>query len=149
MSLRHPASHHALVLLQLTGVAMAIVPPLTRDQSGLHWLVAAAAGMALGVITLIHNHIGNFSIYPRPRDGARLITTGPYRCVRHPMYGALVIMMIGIAGYNGGARPWLGAVLVTAVVVTKALVEERLLISHFPGYPEYARRTWRFIPFVV
>lgn len=142
-------SHHALVALQLGGVAMAILPPLSHDQSGLHWLVAAGAGIALGVLTLAHNRIGNFSIYPRPLEAAQLITSGPYRYVRHPMYGSLVVMMIGIAGYNGGLRPWLGAALVCAVVVTKALLEERLMLDHFPGYRDYARRTRRFLPFLV
>ena len=148
MIARAPLFHHLLVLAQLAAVAMAIIPSSERDQAGLHWLLVAAVGIALGVYTLIHNRLGNFSIYPQPLDHARLITSGPYRYSRHPMYLALVVMMVGIAGYNGGVRAWLGVALVSAVVTAKALLEERLLVERFPEYPAYAARTGRILPFL-
>ena len=113
------------------------------------WLLPAAAGIALGVTTLCFNRIGNFSIYPRPRSGARLVTEGPYRWIRHPMYSALMLMMIGIAGYNGHWSNAAGAVLVAAVVVIKATIEERMMLDAFAGYAGYRARTRRFIPFVL
>ena len=143
-----PVVHHLLVVLQLIGVVLAIVPQTNGDQSGLGWLAVAACGIAMGVVTLCFNRIGNFSIYPTPRPHARLITNGPYRYVRHPMYVSLALMMVGIAGYNQGLRNALAALLVIAVVIAKAAVEERLLNVRFEEYEGYCRRTRRFIPYL-
>ena len=112
------------------------------------WLLLCVAGALLGIVVLFYNRPGNFSIYPEICEGADLITRGPYRWVRHPMYTALIMMMIGVSGYNG---LWinLGAALtLIAIVVTKALREEHLLPQVFPEYPAYALTTKRFIPFV-
>ena len=132
--------------MQLVGVAAAIVPPLGDEQSGLGWLALAAIGIAFGVVTLCFNRIGNFSIYPTPRRHTTVVTGGPYRWIRHPMYVALMLMMVGIAGYNGTWRNALGAMLVIVVVVTKAAIEESLMSAEFAEYAAYRRRSWRFIP---
>jgi len=65
------------------------------------------------------------------------------------MYSALIIMMWGIALYNGDGVNYIGATLVTLVVATKAHREERLMPIRFPGYVTYQVRTKRFIPFVL
>ena len=143
-----PLLHHVLVCAQLIGVAAAIVPRADGEQSGVVWLAIATAGIAMGIVTLCYNRIGNFSIYPTPRAGAQLITSGPYRLVRHPMYVSLSLMMIGIAGYNQGMRNALAAVLVIVVVMTKAAIEERLMRGRFAEYDDYCARSWRFIPYL-
>ncbi len=145
-STSRPALHHLLVTTQMVGVALAIIPRVNGDQSGLGWLVVATLGIVLGVVTLGFNRIGNFSIYPTPRPNAQLITRGPYRYVRHPMYVALSLMMVGIAGYNQGLRNASGALLVIVVVTVKAAIEERLLSARYPEYDAYRARTRRFIP---
>ena len=135
---------HALVVTQLSGVALACYP--TAPQGSYAWLVVCAAGAMLGVATLFFNRPGNFSVYPEIKREAVLITGGPYRFVRHPMYCALLTMMIGIAIFNGGLSNVLGALLVAAAVVAKALREEQLLRTRFPDYAQYAAVTGRFFP---
>ncbi len=135
---------HLLVIAQLGGVVLSCYP--TASQGAYAWLVLCAAGAALGVITLYFNRPGNFSIYPELRRGAALITRGPYRYVRHPMYLALVTMMLGVAAYNGAWFNAAGVVLITAAVIGKAHLEERLLLAGFPDYATYAARTGRFLP---
>ena len=143
-----PLLHHVLVIAQLIGVALAIVPEMDGRQSGLAWLVVAGLGIALGATTLCFNRVGNFSIYPAPRPGAQLITRGPYRWVRHPMYVSLALMMVGIAGYNQGPRNALAAALVIAVVMVKAAIEERLMGAQYLEYEAYRSATRRFIPYL-
>lgn len=148
VSRERPVVHHLLVMAQLTGVVLAIVPPINGQQSGFGWLSVAGLGIALGMTTLCFNRIGNFSIYPTPHPSAQLITNGPYRLVRHPMYVSLALMMVGIAGYNQGVRHALAALSVIAVVIAKAGIEERLMSARYPEYDAYCRRTRRFIPYL-
>lgn len=137
---------HALVLLQGLFLVLACYPVGLVNAGSPWFLLLCLAGALLGLLTLWHNRPTNFSVYPEIRDGAELITSGPYAYVRHPMYGALILMMLGIAGYNGHWLNYLAAVGVTLVVVIKAQLEERLLPQAFPAYTHYQGRTSRFIP---
>ncbi|MFC1680326.1 methyltransferase family protein [Pseudomonadota bacterium] len=137
---------HLLVAGQLGCVALCCYPQGWQNLGSPWWLALCAAGALLGVVVLIFNRPGNFSIYPEVREGASLITEGPYRWVRHPMYTALMLMMIGVAGYNGHTINYAAASMLIVIVVTKAFREEKLLPQVFPEYPAYARTTKRFIP---
>ena len=140
---------HLLVAGQLGCVALCCYPINWQNVGSPWWLSLCTAGALLGVVVLFFNRPGNFSIYPEIREGASLITVGPYRWVRHPMYTALMLMMIGVAGYNGRAANYTAASVLVVIVVTKALREEILLPQVFPEYPAYALSTKRFIPRVL
>ncbi|MDE2131819.1 MAG: isoprenylcysteine carboxylmethyltransferase family protein [Betaproteobacteria bacterium] len=108
--------------------------------------------LALGAVVLAlwvfwHNPPGNFNIRPEPRSGARLVTSGPYRRVRHPMYVALLLGTAAIvtAGSGGGLLWGLWALL-GLVLNFKAALEERLLEECFPEYRDYRQHTGRFLP---
>ncbi len=105
-------------------------------------------GAALGITTLCYNKIGNFSIYPEVKTNAHLITTGPYHYVRHPMYTSLIIMMVGIAFYNQHWLNFLGIGIVLFAVISKANMEEKLLLIKFPEYSSYQKQADRFIPYI-
>jgi protein-S-isoprenylcysteine O-methyltransferase Ste14 len=111
-------------------------------------LFLLAVAVVLGVWTLGYNRWGNFNIHPELRSGARLITGGPYRRIRHPMY-ASVLVGVG-ALVVADARPWRIALLAALLIVLmlKAAREEEYLRAAFPQYASYASRTWRLIPFV-
>jgi len=111
-------------------------------------LFLLALAVVLGVWTLGYNRWGNFNIRPELRRGARLITGGPYRRIRHPMY-ASVLLGVG-ALVVADARPWRIVLLVALLVVLmlKAAREEEYLRAAFPEYAAYASRTWRLVPFV-
>jgi protein-S-isoprenylcysteine O-methyltransferase Ste14 len=83
------------------------------------------------------------------REGGRLVTTGPYARVRHPIYTGVFLLVIGEAVALGS--PVLAGYLVVAVVCarTRALAEEALLGSdpvHGAAYGAYQARTGRFLP---
>lgn len=111
-------------------------------------LFLMAVAVVLGVWTLGYNRWGNFNIRPEPRSGARLVTRGPYRHIRHPMY-ASVLLGVG-ALVAADPRPWRIALLAALLVVLmlKAAREEEYLRAAFPEYATYASRTWRLVPFV-
>ncbi len=137
---------HILVTLQLLGVAISCFPVGMVNRGSHAWLILCILGGGFGIYTLLHNKIGNFSVYPELRPQATLITSGPYRFVRHPMYVALTVMMLGIALYNGHWLNVLGCLLVMVVVFAKARIEEQHLLREFANYSNYADNTSRFIP---
>ena len=136
-----------LVTLQFAALALLLLLPPWPALTPLV-LLTGALGAALGSWTLLFNRLGNFNIRPQPRAGGKLITGGPYRYIRHPMYSALLLMFAGIAWGDGpGYKLGIWAVL-AVVLVLKARLEEKGLLRLFPGYAEYRRTSKRFIPFI-
>ncbi len=134
---------HILVLLQLIGMTLALWPGAWAWE---HGFLLIDGGIAMGVWVLWHNRPGNFGIYPEPITKAKLVTTGPYRRIRHPMYGALLLIIFGFAFVQGGLFNLLGAAVVLSVVMAKIHREERFLKQVFPDYQAYSQRTYRLIP---
>ncbi|HLJ29771.1 MAG TPA: isoprenylcysteine carboxylmethyltransferase family protein [Candidatus Angelobacter sp.] len=90
----------------------------------------------------------SFHFAANPTQGP-LITQGPYRCIRNPIYAAVLLIC-----WTGTAAHWsalngLLALVIGVTVVIKIACEEKLLRSAYPEYEEYARRTSRLIPFVI
>lgn len=73
----------------------------------------------------------------------KLVTTGPYGVVRHPMYAGAVVMLLGVPLALGSALAYAGVVPLYAVIVVRLLDEERLLARELPGYAAY-RTTVRY-----
>lgn len=110
-------------------------------------LLAASAALALWALTA--NRPGNFNIRPTPRQGGTLVTHGPYRWVRHPMYTSVLTAAAAAALQARGAVDlglWLALL---AVLLVKANVEERALLRRFPEYGAYRSRTKRFLPILL
>ena len=81
------------------------------------------------------------------REGHTLRTTGPYRLSRHPIYSAIIGMVAGTALCGGIGRWAVIFVLVTAMLVVKARVEERLLLRKFgAAYGRYRQQVPRLSP---
>lgn len=86
--------------------------------------------------------------FPRPSARGELIEAGPYRLVRHPIYGAGLLFFAGFSLFASVPALALTAAL-SAVWALKARVEERWLASRYPGYAAYCARTpRRFLPYV-
>ncbi|HET9024211.1 MAG TPA: isoprenylcysteine carboxylmethyltransferase family protein [Burkholderiaceae bacterium] len=139
-----------LVALQF-GLILALVVATRWPVPSRAWpptLFLLAVSVVLGVWTLGYNRWGNFNIRPELKSGARLVTGGPYRRIRHPMY-ASVLLGVG-ALVVADPRPWRIALLAALLVVLmlKAAREEHYLRAAFPEYAAYASRTWRLVPFV-
>ena len=82
-------------------------------------------------------------------EDQRVISTGPYALVRHPMYSGGLIMLFGIPLALGSWWGMLMNVPMTAAIVWRLLDEERFLLRNLPGYAEYRGTVkYRLIPLV-
>lgn len=110
-------------------------------------LVIFASGLALAVWARMY--LGrNWGTPMSQKVDADLVTTGPYRRVRHPIYSGIVLAMVGSA--VAVSWYWLIAVaLLGTYFVYSAVMEERYMTRLFPDdYPDYKRSTKLLIPFV-
>ena len=95
-------------------------------------------------------HIGrNWGMPMTQRDEPVLVTSGPYRLVRHPIYSGILAAGVGTAL----ALSWLWLTVVALAGVYflySATVEERYLTEQFPDtYPAYKRSTKMLVPFIL
>ncbi len=87
----------------------------------------------------------SFSLIPQTR---KLVTAGPYRLVRHPVYVGEILGALGLVMWAATIPKTLVFLLLVGCEVYRALQEERLLVISFPEYAEYALKTARFIPWL-
>jgi len=91
----------------------------------------------------------NWSASPATKASHELVTSGPYRRVRHPIYTGMLVMMLGTACIAGIVGV-LVLVAFAVVVAWRIRVEERLMVELFPGvYEEYRKRTRALVPFIL
>ena len=93
----------------------------------------------------------SFHAAANPTAGG-LVTWGPYRYWRHPIYSAVLLFLwSGVLSHGLDPLTITLAVVGTLATIVRVLSEERLLRAEFSGsdgYDAYARRTKRFVPFV-
>jgi protein-S-isoprenylcysteine O-methyltransferase Ste14 len=114
-------------------------------------IVAGAGLIALGGLLLASAAVRmgrSLTPLPHPGDQPRLIQSGPFRLVRHPMYGGGVLIAFGWALVVGSPLTLGYAILLLAFLDVKSRREERWLVEKFPDYAVYRRRVRRLIPFL-
>ena len=134
-----------LVTAQFALIAW-LIWPLTPQAWSAPALGLVAGAALLGVWTLAHNRPGNFNIRPEPKASGQLVTGGPYRFVRHPMYSALLLFAAAEVVAYADAWKSLAWLALAAVLFAKAMLEERGLRAQFAGYAAYAEKVRRFVP---
>lgn len=112
-------------------------------------LLGAAAGVAgVALMRWMFVHLaGNVTPTSMPRANARLVTTGPYRWVRHPMYSAALILIVAATLLTDNVVVAVGGAAMFALLAARSRLEERRLVEKFgDAYRDYQRRTGRFLP---
>ena len=110
-------------------------------------IVLQAVAILLMVRARITFKARSFHLSAAPTEGG-LVTTGPYKYIRHPIYAAaLLFCWSGVAGNWSVENALLGG-LVFAGAFTRILCEESLVRERYPEYQQYAEKTKRLIPYV-
>ena len=146
------------VLLQVFFLAWMILMPL--DAVRFHWSHVPAWLQVVGAILLMVSFYLFFlpfreNSYLSPvvrvqvERGQTVVSTGPYRYVRHPLYAAGIPFAVGTALLLGSWYGLLMGLIFIFGLAFRAVREERVLQAELPGYDEYmAQVKYRFIPYV-
>ena len=141
-----------LLVAIMIGLRFAGRAPLQSFRS--FGVAAAAAGVALCVVGLAFAVWARITLgrnwgMPMTRhEDPELVTSGPYRYVRHPIYTGLIAMFVGTTlVFPLAALP---CALTIAYSVFSAVREERDMAGRFPeAYPEYRKHSKMFVPFLL
>src|SRR5262245_38667337 len=150
------AGRQRLYLLVITvGMVMIWVAPVTM-RGGTLWvnptvswamLSVIATGMAWNVWA--RRHLGSlWSDTVTRKEGHRIVDTGPYRFVRHPMYSGFIVCDIGLAGLSATPMGLAAVAVITLGLWLKARVEEEFLAEELgvEAYAGYKARTPMLVP---
>jgi protein-S-isoprenylcysteine O-methyltransferase Ste14 len=107
-----------------------------------------AAGLALAIWARLY--IGrNWGMPMSRRQDPELVTTGPYRFIRHPIYTGIILALIGTAVATT-LFGLIAAAVIAGFFVYSATREEKFLAEEFPDtFPPYKARTKMLVPFIL
>jgi protein-S-isoprenylcysteine O-methyltransferase Ste14 len=113
------------------------------------WIGAIAIAVSLAIVqwTVLENRYAVVVVRVQRERGQHVITTGPYRFVRHPMYAGAILLFVGTPLLLGSWYGLIGTVIIIGLFCVRITIEERTLRAELEGYVEYtARVPYRMIP---
>ena len=119
-------------------------------DSGINWVLCAICALGFAFCWWARLHLGRlWSGWVSKKEGHRIIDTGPYAIVRHPIYTGIILSAFATAAMKGTAFALLGAAVMTLGFWIKARLEERFLRSELgaQSYDAYRRRVPMLVPF--
>ena len=113
--------------------------------------IAALSVQMLAVLLMIWARVTfgrrSFHLTADATEGG-LITSGPYRFIRHPIYASIIYFLWAGIISNFTLTDTAVGIFATIALMIRIYAEETLIIERYPEYPEYAGRTKRIIPFI-
>lgn len=111
-------------------------------------LAASVAGLLITQVAVAQNEFAAPTVQQQSRQ--RVVDTGLYGIIRHPLYAGNLLTYSGMALWLGSLAALAGVFVVFLFTVARIWVEERYLHANLPGYSDYAARVRsRLIPFVL
>lgn len=149
----HPSQHRVILLSGLLFVAGFVLSGLGwRWQWGLvpRWVSLAAAGVLLAAYLLYGEVLRENAYLSRSvevQPGQKVVDSGLYGIVRHPMYSATILLFLAIPLVLGSLSAFVLFLLYPVLLIGRIRQEEKLLSCQLPGYADYMQRVrWRLLP---
>ncbi len=139
---------YLLVTSQFTCIAFLIFLNLPMFSKTLPVMIFLL-GIGVFLYTLLFNRISNFNIIPDIKEDAKLVTTGAYRFIRHPMYFAVLITMFAPLTNSPNYINIAICTILTLTMFLKATKEEKLWHIESTEYKNYMQNTKMIIPFIL
>jgi len=145
-----------LAIIGLLFVGWLVLMPV--DAVRFQWTTLPPLVQGLGVVVLLASFPLFFWVFaanpylsPAVRlqedRGQEVVSTGPYRYVRHPMYAAVIPYFVGTTLMLGSAWGLVGALVLMLAIAARAVLEERTLARELAGYADYRQRVrYRLVP---
>lgn len=119
------------------------VPPLLSIVGD----VLVALGLFMNVLVFKENSFGGSTV--ETFEAQKVISTGPYAIVRHPMYAGVLVMMIGVPLALGSLWGLLVLAIISPGLIWRIVDEEKLLKKDLPGYSQYMQKVrYRLVPYL-
>ena len=133
---------------QLASLAFLVLsaPVISKSWDG---ILLEGAGIFLALHAIFVAGVHNVNITPTPKRGAVLITNGPYRLIRHPMYLAQVVALIPLVNDYFSILRLSILLLLMITLILKMAYEEKGLVRQFgETYLQYMEQTKKVLPFI-
>ena len=152
---KEPAQRVIMSITSLAFVGLLVLPAIGHR---LRWSELSPGAALAGDVLVLLGWLGIFFVFKENSFSSatielasdqRVISTGPYAWMRHPMYAAALVMLLGIPIALGSSWGVLIVVTMLPVLIWRLLDEERFLVRNLPGYAEYQRRVrYRLLPLI-
>lgn len=152
---KEPAQKIIMSITSIGFIALLVVPALDHRFG---WSHLSGNAVAVGNLLMLLGWLGIYFVFRENSFASstiesaadqRVISSGPYARVRHPMYAAALVMLLGISPALGS---WWGVLIVGALLpalIWRMIDEERFLAQNLRGYTEYQGSVrYRLLPFV-
>jgi protein-S-isoprenylcysteine O-methyltransferase Ste14 len=152
---REPAQKIIMSIVSLGFIGLVALPGIDYR---LHWSQMSAHAALAGDALVLLGWLGIFLVFRENSFSSAtielaadqtVISTGPYAWVRHPMYAAALVMLLGVPIALGS---WWSVLIVAAILpalIWRLMDEERFLLRNLPGYADYRSRVrYRLLPLV-
>ena len=150
---KRPAQQLIMLIACIGFVGLIVVPALDERWS---WSHMAAAIVILGNVLMALGWLGTYFVFRENSFTAatierapdqRVISTGPYALVRHPMYSSMLVMLLGMPIALGSWWSLLAFPVIGLALIARIFDEESFLERELPGYVEYKQKVrYRLIP---
>jgi protein-S-isoprenylcysteine O-methyltransferase Ste14 len=118
--------------------------PLILQALGVIGLIPL--GLLLLWVTTTNSYLSRYARIQKDR-GQQVVTTGPYKYVRHPMYAAVIPFIICVVLILGSWWALIPGGVIGVLFIIRTAMEDRMLQDELPGYKEYAQRVrYRLVP---
>ena len=152
---KEPAQKIIIFFLYIVFIALQVLPPLDFrfGWSNMPWYVSVFGDALIAVSFYIFYLVSKVNTYAaanvRVEEGQKVISTGVYRFVRHPMYFGALFLLVGLPLALGSWWSLLIVPLSFSILYFRIANEEKILARDLPGYSEYMHKVrYRLVPYV-